>query len=315
MVCMLPAAATAAPALRGDTVAVAPGEELHVESTGSGDPVVIVPGLFGSAFGFRKIIEPIARLGHRVIVIEPLGVGESARPRDADYSLEAQARRVGAVLDSFHVANAIVVAHSVGNSVALRLALARPSLVRGIVSIEGGIAEAAGTPGLRRALSLAGLLGHFGLQRLVMGKLRGRFRASSGDPSWITDEVMEAYLAPVKDDYQGAIAAYRAMASAAEPLPLAPRLSHVQIPVELLLGGAPHDNGVNSEELSVMRARLPQLTVVRVPGAGIWIQEERPQAVVEAVRRMGTECASQAGAGGPGAGRARLRRRRAGPGR
>ncbi len=303
--------AAAAPATRVFNIAVSAGEVLHVEATGSGEPVVIIPGLFGSAFGFRKVVEPIAAAGHRVIVVEPLGVGGSSRPREANYSLEAQARRVGEVLDSFHVTGATILAHSVGNSIALRLALARPGLVRGIVSVEGGVAEAAGTPGLRHALSLAGFLGHFGLEGMVTNKMRTRFRESSGDPSWITDPVMAGYLAPLKGnyqdviagykamasapeplalaplkgDYQDVIAGYKAMANASEPLALAPRLARLHIPVELLLGAAPHDGGPGDDEVAAMR-RLPELSVVRVPGAGHWIQEERPQAVVDAVRHI-----------------------------
>ena len=37
-------------------VPVAPAESLSVEATGRGDPVVLIPGLFGSAFGFRKLV-------------------------------------------------------------------------------------------------------------------------------------------------------------------------------------------------------------------------------------------------------------------
>ena len=280
---LLPAAAIAARKL---DVTVGASEALHVESTGSGDPVVIVPGLFGSAFGFRKIVGPIAAQGHRVVVVEPLGIGTSSRPKSADYSLEAQARRVGAVLDSLHIASATFVAHSVGASVVLRLALDRPGLVREVISLEGGVAESAGTPGLRRALSLAGLLGHFGLQSVARGKMRGRFRDSSGDPSWITDPVMAGYMAPLKDDYQDAIAAYKAMASAPREQALAPRLARLRCPVELLLGTAEHDGGIGAEELALMRARIPQLAIVPVPGAGHWIQEERPQAVIDALRKL-----------------------------
>jgi pimeloyl-ACP methyl ester carboxylesterase len=265
---------------------VAPGEALHVESTGSGDAVVIVPGFFDAAFGYRKVIGPIAAAGHRVVVVEPLGVGASGRPREADYSLEAQARRIGVALDSLHISGATFLARSVGASAVFRLELARPALVSGIVSIEGGVAESAGTPGLRHGLSLASLLGHFGLQGMVKGKLRDRFRDSSGDPSWITDASMAGYLAPLQDHYQDVLAAYKAMASAPEQRPLAPRLGAIRCPVVLMIGGAPHDGGVGDDELARMRAGIHSLRVITVPGAGAWIEEERPAAVIDAVTRM-----------------------------
>src|SRR5438132_10545397 len=97
-------------------VPVGPAESLSVETAGRGDPVVIIPGLFGSVFGFRKLVPLLVDAGYRTIVIEPLGVGASGRPEKANYSLTAQAARIAAVLDSLHVRSAIVLAYSIGGS-------------------------------------------------------------------------------------------------------------------------------------------------------------------------------------------------------
>src|SRR5205809_7873337 len=147
-------------ALVADTVhtfslALSPAESVAVTVTGTGDPVVLVPGLFGSAFGYRAVIPLLTDAGYRAIVVEPLGIGTSARPEHADYSLTAQADRVAAALDRLGVGDVIVVAHSVGAAIAYRLAYRRPDLVRGIVSLDGGPADAATTRGFRRAIQLA----------------------------------------------------------------------------------------------------------------------------------------------------------------
>src|SRR5438034_523440 len=91
-------------ALLADTVhtfslALSPAESVAVTVTGTGDPVVLVPGLFGSAFGYRAVIPLLTDAGYRAIVVEPLGIGSSARPEHADYSLTAQADRIAAALD------------------------------------------------------------------------------------------------------------------------------------------------------------------------------------------------------------------------
>src|SRR2546430_1194984 len=119
-------------------VPVAPAESLSVETAGRGAPVVLIPGLFGSAFGFRKLVPLLVGAGYRTIVIEPLGVGASARPEKANYSLTAQADRIAAVLDSLHVRNALVLAHSIGGSEAFRLSYRRPDLVPGLFLVRGG---------------------------------------------------------------------------------------------------------------------------------------------------------------------------------
>lgn len=148
----------AADSLEIRNIPVAPAETVQVTISGQGTAVVFIPGLFGAAYGFRRVLAPLADSGHRAIVFEPLGVGHSGRPRDADYSLTAQAVRLAAVLDTLRVSSAVVAAHSMGAAIAFRLALLRPDLVAGIVLLDGGPAERAGTPGLRRAMRWAPLL-------------------------------------------------------------------------------------------------------------------------------------------------------------
>ena len=36
-------------------IAVAPGETLQVTMAGRGDPIILIPGLFGLAYGYRKV--------------------------------------------------------------------------------------------------------------------------------------------------------------------------------------------------------------------------------------------------------------------
>src|SRR6266508_5697792 len=96
-------AAVAETADKERQIQLAQGERLHVVESGAGEPVVLVPGLLGSAFGFRKLIVPLVERGHRVIVIEPLGFGGSSKPARADYSLTAQADRVATVLETLGV--------------------------------------------------------------------------------------------------------------------------------------------------------------------------------------------------------------------
>lgn len=267
-------------------VPVAPAETVAVSVVGRGDPVVLVPGLFGSAFGFRLIVPLLVDEGFRVVVIEPLGIGGSARPRRADYSLTAQAARVAAVLDTLDLQETVVVAHSMGASIAFRLAVQRPDLVAGIVSIEGGPAEAATSPGFRRAMRFAPLLRVFGGRRVVQGKVHHHLRASSGDPSWVTEEVMIGYTADAARDFGATLDAFKGMAESREPWTLASTLSGIRCPVRLLLGTAPHEGGIPHDEVVLLQDSLPLFAVDSVPGVGHFVYEERPTAIVGAVERL-----------------------------
>ncbi|HKE90648.1 MAG TPA: alpha/beta hydrolase [Gemmatimonadales bacterium] len=262
---------------------VSPAEVLHVEVTGSGQPVVLIPGLFGSAFGFRKVVPLLTAAGFRAIVIEPLGVGSSARPAAGDYSLTAQADRIARVLDTLKVQGVIIVAHSLGASMAYRLAYRRPALVRAIVSLEGGAAEEAATPSFRRAMQFAPWIKWFGGMRRIRGTIKSSLVAASGDTSWVTDSVVNGYTAGAAADLDGTLKAFLRMAEAREPERLEPHLGAIQCPVRLLVGTAPHKGAVPRRDVDELRAHLPVFTIDSVFGSGHYVYEEQPRAVLAAV--------------------------------
>ena len=276
-------------------VPVAPAETLRVTEIGAGEPVVLIPGLFGSAFAFRVLGPRLAAAGYRAVVIEPLGIGGSARPERADYSLTAQADRVAATLDGLGITNAIVVAHSIGASIAYRLAYRRPDLARAVVALEGGPAEAAATPSFRRAMQFAPWIKLFGGVRLVRNKIRSQLLRASGDADWVTDSVVNGYTAAAATDLDATLKAYIAMARAREPERLEPRLAAIRCPVLLLVGGAPHDAGPRASDIAVLAERLGTFAMDTVPGAGHFLYEERPDVVVAAVDRVSGRAAPVGG--------------------
>jgi pimeloyl-ACP methyl ester carboxylesterase len=268
-------------------IEVAPGEVLRTTTMGSGRPLVLIPGIFGAAYGYRKITGPLATDGYRVIIVEPLGYGWSSHPKHADYSFTAQTGRVGRALDSLGVRGALMVAQSSGASIAFRLAIVRPDLVRGLLSIDGGPAETAGTAGMRKAFKFGG-----GLVKLALdeSKLRHDVRReivrNSGDTTWVTDAVIRGYTAGQTADLSGSIDAFQQMSKAKEPRSLAERLGQCAVPVRLLVGTVPHPAEVTSEERELLMARLPNFGTDSVPGSGQYIQEEQPAAVLAAVTRL-----------------------------
>lgn len=264
-------------------VPVAVAETLHVEVSGpaQGAPVVLVPGFAGSAYAFRHVAAGLAGEGARVIVIEPLAIGMSSRPKRADYSLTAQARRLSAVLDSLAVGDAVVVGQGINATTVVRVALARPDLVERLVLIEGGGAERAAGNSLRRIANTPGLelLGY----GRIRNWLKGGMQAASGDPSWVTDEVVDAYLAGVRADFKGSLAALKAAANSEESDRIADRLPGLRPEVVLLLGGAKHKSGPSDREVAMLRNAMPRIEVHVVPGAGHHLAEEAPVAVLDAV--------------------------------
>jgi len=279
---------------RVERIVVAPAETLHVSLWGKGDPVVIVPGIWSSTYAFRKVIPGLARNRLRVIVIEPLGVASSSRPRSADYSMTAQSRRIAAALDSLRVRDALFVGQALSASMLLRLAIESPRLIRGMVSLEGGAEDESSTPGLRRGLGIASvLLRIFPSQSLIRPRVRSNLENVSGDRSWITPEVVNAYMAPWRNSIFGTVQAYRSMATSREQLRLRTLDDRLDLPVNLLIGMAPHYGQVTQAELAPLEKLVRELSITRVPRAGHLLHEERPDDVVKAVLEMRRQVASR----------------------
>jgi pimeloyl-ACP methyl ester carboxylesterase len=266
-------------------VTVAPEESLRVTSMGpaAGPTVVIIPGLLSPAYGFRQILPRLAQSGVRGIVIEPLGVGWSSRPGDADYSHTAQGNRIGAAMDSLHLSHAVVLAHSAGVPMALRLATQRSGLIDGLLLIDGAATESAGVPGVKGALKFAWLLKLFAGRGRVRKEIRKGLIASSGDTTWVTDEVIDGYTAGAAGDLGAVLRALKGMDTSVEPDSLRPKLPTLRLPVHMLVGGAAHRGGAGDGRIRTLRGLLPQMTTRVVFGAGLYIHEEQPEVVVKEV--------------------------------
>ena len=253
---------------------------------GHGQPVVLIPGLFGSAYSFRRVVPLLAASGFRAIVIEPLGMGFSARPEKANYSLTSQADRLAQALELIDARGVVVVGHSVGASVAYRLAYRWPALVRAILSLEGGPAESVMTPGARAAMRFVPWVKWFGGMKLIRGRIRKGLMETASDSAWVTEEVVEGYTAGSARNINRTLKAMLAMAGSKEPEKLKPRLVEIRIPVLLLVGGAFKGGGAPRAEIELLASSLAAFDVDTVPGSGFYIQEERPGAVVEGVQKV-----------------------------
>jgi pimeloyl-ACP methyl ester carboxylesterase len=117
-------------AARERLVAVGGGVALEVFVQGSGDVVVLVPG-FGSDVGmFAALVPPLAT-GHRVVGVNPRGIGLSDAPDEPAYDVATVAREVLAAAG----AASHVVGASLGAAVAVEAALTAPERVRSLTLI------------------------------------------------------------------------------------------------------------------------------------------------------------------------------------
>jgi pimeloyl-ACP methyl ester carboxylesterase len=94
---------------------------------GEGPAVVLIHGFASSLETWDLLVPQLAKT-HRVLALDLKGFGWTDRP-EGDYSPEAQAALVLALMDARGIDRAAVVGHSWGASVALQVALAAPARV------------------------------------------------------------------------------------------------------------------------------------------------------------------------------------------
>src|SRR5690348_115511 len=115
------------------------GGDIHVCQDGPRDApaLLLIHGSASSSRSWNPMV-PLLAGSHRVIRIDLLGHGRSAKPADSSYAVPDQARRAGAVLDRLGVEHAVVVGHSSGGVVATALAEERPGLVTALALVNTG---------------------------------------------------------------------------------------------------------------------------------------------------------------------------------
>jgi pimeloyl-ACP methyl ester carboxylesterase len=111
------------------------GHRIAYEVHGEGpDVTVLLPGLLFSSRMQFPLARSLAKRGHRVVTMDPLGHGDSDRPADMwRYSMTAFGEQVIALLDHLEVDRAVVGGTSLGANVTLEVAALAPDRLRGMV--------------------------------------------------------------------------------------------------------------------------------------------------------------------------------------
>lgn len=112
------------------------GVALSGERAGEGTPIVLLHGLTATRRYVVMGSRALERSGHLVVAYDARGHGRSApAPEPGAYGYELLADDLDAVLDAAGLERAVLAGASMGAHTALRLALARPQRVAGLVLI------------------------------------------------------------------------------------------------------------------------------------------------------------------------------------
>jgi pimeloyl-ACP methyl ester carboxylesterase len=130
--------------MRTDCVPVAPDVELAVDDWTAAEradevpaPMLLVHGLASNARLWDGVAARLAASGHEIWTVDLRGHGRSSKP-DAGYDVPTVADDLAHLIETLGLRRPIVAGQSWGGNVVLELAARHPSLVGGIVCVDGG---------------------------------------------------------------------------------------------------------------------------------------------------------------------------------
>ena len=98
-----------------------------------GPPLIVMHGLFGSARNWAGIARALTET-HRVYSLDLRNHGAS--PRASTMTYKEMAEDVAGFIDRAGIEAPVVMGHSMGGKVAMRLALERPDLLKGLIVVD-----------------------------------------------------------------------------------------------------------------------------------------------------------------------------------
>ncbi|WP_235031043.1 alpha/beta fold hydrolase [Nonomuraea solani] len=270
---------------------------MHVRSTPAGraEQAVFVHGLAGSATNWTDLMDELKDTvtGH---AIDLPGAGFSPEPADGDYTVAAHAEAVIGLLE--HTGPAHLFGNSLGGAVAVRVAAARPDLVRTLTLISPALPDLLPRYGpVRVAAAAVPMLGEWVADRLRLVPAEQRVNAShsmvwgnakSVHPIRLRDAVEELRR---RDDlpYAGQAMIASARGIVAEYFRrgednLWNQAARVQARTLIIHGR--HDRLVRPAMARKAYRTFRQVRLVLLPTAGHVAQMEMPQVVAAEARRL-----------------------------
>jgi pimeloyl-ACP methyl ester carboxylesterase len=250
------------------------GQQIHYSRTGTGRPLLLLHGLLGGLFCWRRNMEAFLR-HHTVFAIDLPGHGQSDAPRYLDCSMQAQAGRLWSLLEQLRLREVDIVGCSWGGAIAMLLA-AQSAKVRSLVLAAP--VNPWSTQGLGRIRFLNGRIGE-ALLRTAWPVSRPLYRIALarmyGDPRRLSAETVAGYRSQIMRHYRvdNILNTLRSWETDVNAL----RTAIPQIKTRSLLIWGTRDTAVDVRSAEPLKRALPDCELKMIEGAGHLPFEETPK--------------------------------------
>jgi pimeloyl-ACP methyl ester carboxylesterase len=252
------------------------GVAIHYVEKGRGPAIVMVHGFGGATFSFRYQLDELSR-DHRCVAIDLKGFGFSQRPQGGDYSLTAQARLVLRAMDLLGIDRCVLLGHSMGGDVSMRIATIAPDRVEKLILAASSTGMKLWVmprlPFLRPLLRLA--------IRAYLSRYRKRLFYDS--KAIDADAIFQGYLATARIN-----GSFNTIWEMWDGIRRDRPIDYKRITLPTLILWAEKERIIPFPGFGLrwLRKKLPRAEVVTVPRAGHLLLEERPAACTAAIRRF-----------------------------
>jgi pimeloyl-ACP methyl ester carboxylesterase len=263
---------------------------LHAVVGGAGPPLLLICGWPQTWYAWRLVMPALAG-HHRVVAVDPRGVGRSDKPADR-YDTRSLASDMVALMAALGHERFAVVGHDVGLWIGYALAADQPDRVRRLAVAEAVLPGVSPSPPMLGPRAANVRLWHFAFNRLdhlneqlVEGRehLYFGFQFESKAVVPLAADAVDHYVAALRDPdaLRCSFGPYRALdETMAQNAARAER--RLAMPVLAIAGGGWLGELVGE----TMRSVADQVESVVIPGCGHYPAEEAPEAVVEALGRF-----------------------------
>jgi pimeloyl-ACP methyl ester carboxylesterase len=267
------------------------GLNLYVYDTGESESpaVVLIHGLGDESDSWRHVVEPLSAR-YRVVAADLPGFGRSDKPRRA-YTVPFLRNTMLALMDALSIPSATLIGNSLGAMIAQSIALEHRERVRGLVLIGGTLLAGTQPLNLPMMLFLLPGLGEWLYTRLrkdpqaAFETLRGYYANLDELPEADRDFMFQRVNERVWSDGQRR-AYFSVLRHTATWVPrqqrgLDEKLARLAMPTLVVRGE--HDHLMPVANAQALVDVQPSARLVTIPGAGHLPQQERPQALLDAI--------------------------------
>lgn len=247
---------------------------------GDGPPVVLLHGWPETRRAWRHVVPGLVGAGHRVIVPDLRGIGDSDRSPDADYSWKGYADDLDAVLAAEGVDHTAIVGHDMGGIVMFEWALRNPDRVECLAALSTSFNRYDMLSSYYLSILRAPILGNLFLT-VALGNRRGlaqALRGNSVQPGTFSDSDVDVYLEACgsRESRRAILAGYRLLSHNRRRRHR--ELGDVRLEMPALVMWGTREWALGDDGWKRITADLPQADV-EILEAGHFLMEEQPERV------------------------------------